>query len=445
MRGRAAAANGVRCRRARRPDLRRHAALAGAPPRGAPSRSRTRSSTLERNGRRASRSTRSRCRACAGRGSTSSRGTSSAGRSCSQQGVPRDELYLHVAERACRSVGIEERRRAAALPDRARRPSPRRRHSSCASTASSFSARRRVKTDAELDGIRRAQRAAEAAMDRARELLRSADAERRRARARRRAAHRPSGSSRRSATCSRRTACVADEMIVSHGGQSAVGHEMGSGPIAPGEPIVIDLWPKDRETGCHADMTRTYCVGEPPEELVEYHRLVKQALDEAIAAVRAGASGNALFVGDLRALRGARLQDAARRRTWARRSRRGSSTASGTASGSRCTRIRAWASRRRAPLVAGDVVTVEPGLYRPGLRRLPPRGSPARHRGRLREPHRLPLRSRALMTERPASRRCSRRTAATRRTRRSRRRRTRSRRSTTCRSRSSGRRRRASA
>ena len=49
---------------------------------------------------------------------------------------------------------------------------------------------------------------------------------------------------------------------------------MGSGAIAPEEPIVIDLWPKDPETGCHADMTRTYFVGEPPEELVEYHRLV---------------------------------------------------------------------------------------------------------------------------------------------------------------------------
>ena len=44
-------------------------------------------------------------------------------------------------------------------------------------------------------------------------------------------------------------------------------------------------------------MTRTFCVGEPPEELVEYHRLVKQALDEAIAAHPPGASGNALFRG----------------------------------------------------------------------------------------------------------------------------------------------------
>ena len=47
------------------------------------------------------------------------------------------------------------------------------------------------------------------------------------------------------------------------------------------------------------------------------------------------------------------------------RSRTGSSTGSATASGSRCTRRRR-SGRRRRPLVAGDVVSVEPGLYRPG-------------------------------------------------------------------------------
>ena len=35
---------------------------------------------------------------------------------------------------------------------------------------------------------------------------------------------------------------VADELIASHGSQSAVGHDMGSGPIAPHEPVVVDLW-----------------------------------------------------------------------------------------------------------------------------------------------------------------------------------------------------------
>ncbi len=235
---------------------------------------------------------------------------------------------------------------------------------------------------------------------------------------------------------------AADELIVSHGGQSAIGHEMGYGPISPGEPIVIDLWPQDRETGCHADMTRTYCVGEPPDELVEYHRLVKQALDEAIAGVRAGASGHELYRGTCELFHehgyktlltkdlGETLEE-------------GSSTASATASASRCTRIRAWGSRPASPLVAGDVVTVEPGLYRPRLRRLPPRGPRARHGGRLREPHGLPVRPDAVTEGIETLLHEERRYAAVRRS--SRRRRTRSRGSTTCRSRSSGRARRASA
>ena len=76
---------------------------------------------------------------------------------------------------------------------------------------------------------------------------------------------------------------AAEEFIVSHGAQTAIGHEMGHGAIAPGEPIVFDLFPRDRETGCYSDMTRTYVVGEAPQEIREFHRLAKQALDEAIA------------------------------------------------------------------------------------------------------------------------------------------------------------------
>src|SRR5207253_1404159 len=81
--------------------------------------------------------------------------------------------------------------------------------------------------------------------------------------------------------------CTAEEFIVSHGAQSAIGHDMGSGEIGPGEPIVIDLWPKDADTACFADMTRTFCIGDVPRELRDYHRLCKESLDLSLAAVKA--------------------------------------------------------------------------------------------------------------------------------------------------------------
>jgi Xaa-Pro aminopeptidase len=280
------------------------------------------------------------------------------------EGISRDELYLHIAERACRSIGLESAAVPALFPielaDHLRGAGV-----ELTPNRELFASRRRVKTEAQVAGIRRAQRAAEAGMDRARELLRSADA---------------SGDvlllDGEPLTCERIkheigdvfTAhdCVADEMIVSHGGQSAVGHEMGSGPIAPGEPIVIDLWPKDRETGCHADMTRTYCVGDPPEELVGYHRLVKEALDEAIAGLRAGASGNALFRGTCELFAGHGYKTLLTK-DLGETLEEGFFHGLGHGVGLEVHEDPGMGLAPSDPLVAGDVVTVEPGLYRPGF------------------------------------------------------------------------------
>jgi len=152
----------------------------------------------------------------------------------------------------------------------------------------SFESRRRVKTPTQLEGIRRAQRGAEAAVDAITAILARAEvsgeavifdgqpltSERLKAAARE--AFAKSGVS-------------ADEFIVAHGYQTCVGHHMGSGAIGAGEPITVDLWPRDEETGCFTDMTRTYVVGEPSEELLTYHRLSKEALDRSIAEIRPGA------------------------------------------------------------------------------------------------------------------------------------------------------------
>jgi Xaa-Pro aminopeptidase len=151
-----------------------------------------------------------------------------------------------------------------------------------------FTERLRTKNELELAGIRRAQRAAEAGMTAARELVRRA--------------RRDDGRvlvDGAPLTCelikraiepelARHDCAMTFDMIVSHGWQTAIGHHLGDGEIAAGEPIVIDLAPRDRESGCFSDMTRTLVVGDPPAQLVEWHGLCRRALDEALATIRAG-------------------------------------------------------------------------------------------------------------------------------------------------------------
>jgi Xaa-Pro aminopeptidase len=226
-----------------------------------------------------------------------------------------------------------------------------------------FVQRRRAKNEAELAGIRRAQRAAEAGMSAGVELLRRAEI---------------SGGAvlldGEPLTCERIKVaveaafsaheCSADEFIVSHGPQTAVGHDMGSGPIVADEAIVLDLFPRDRETGCFADMTRTFVVGTPSEELREYHRLVKEALDRSLAATRPGVTGDALMrlVSDLFHEHGHKtplhkapgevLAD-------------GFFHSLGHGVGLEVHEPPS-VGRNGEALVPGDVVTLEPGLYRSG-------------------------------------------------------------------------------
>jgi Xaa-Pro aminopeptidase len=143
-----------------------------------------------------------------------------------------------------------------------------------------FDQRRRVKSAAELAGIRRSQQASERAMDAIRARLREGlpvtceDLQ-----------------SEVSRVFSEEGVLVDDVALISSGAETTVGHEPGHGPIAEGEPIVVDLFPRDPASGCYSDMTRTFCLGGPPEELVRYHALVREALDLAYATIRPGITG----------------------------------------------------------------------------------------------------------------------------------------------------------
>jgi len=278
------------------------------------------------------------------------------------QGLPREELDLELSLRAVNELGVKsavvpstfplelaDRLRAAGIDLKVDREV--------------FLQRRRVKNDAELAGIRRAQAGAEAAMAAARELLRRSE---------------PANGAvmldGEQLTCERikleiqrvfgEHGLASDEFIVSHGPQSAVGHDMGSGPIASGESIVIDLWPRDRESACYADMTRTFVVGEVSDELREYHRLVYDALQRSLGSVQAGIEGRKVFeeVCELFHEAGQPTQLSKEPGTVL-----DSGFYHGLGHGVGLeVHEQPWLGRAPGSLVAGDVVTLEPGLYRHG-------------------------------------------------------------------------------
>jgi Xaa-Pro aminopeptidase len=278
------------------------------------------------------------------------------------QGKQAWEIELEVAMRACRELGIDHATVPPSFPV-AHADHLRANGIEIAVDRDLFSNRRRSKNETELQGIRRAQRACEAALDAARELLRAAE---------------PNGAGLEVGgeplTCERIKRVIEDvfadhdvegsDMIVAHGSQTAVGHDSGSGQIAPNEPIVFDLFPRDKATGCYSDMTRTYVVGEPSDELKEWYTLVKQALDSSTAEVKPGVNGNTLFrevcehfqqagyKTQLNKEPGEVLED-------------GFFHSLGHGVGLEVHEL-PYMGRTGQDLVPGDVITIEPGLYRSG-------------------------------------------------------------------------------
>ena len=278
------------------------------------------------------------------------------------QGLPRHEVQMQTLVKAAQALGVTK----AVVPhDFPLELADRLRAGGVELTPNRefFALRRRVKTGTELDGIRKAQRGTEAAMAAAREMLRAAET----SNGRLLLDGEPLTSERIKARINEifnDHDLVSDEMIVAHGGQAASGHDMGSGPISPGEALVIDLFPRDRETGCYADMTRTFVVGEIPDELAEYHRLVHEALMRSLDAVKAGAEGRNVFE-----LVCAVFHEAGYPTQLSKQP--GEVLASGFFHGlghGVGLEVHEPPSLSRDPstLVAGDVVTLEPGLYREG-------------------------------------------------------------------------------
>jgi Xaa-Pro aminopeptidase len=88
--------------------------------------------------------------------------------------------------------------------------------------------------------------------------------------------------------------CRAQDTIVACGPDSAVPHLRGNGPLREGEPIIIDLFPRDEVSGYCADLSRTVVKGEPDAKVAEMYRAVRDAKRLAASRAKPGVEGAAL-------------------------------------------------------------------------------------------------------------------------------------------------------
>jgi Xaa-Pro aminopeptidase len=149
--------------------------------------------------------------------------------------------------------------------------------------------------------------------------------------------------------------CHALDTIVSCGMDTAIPHVVGSGPLLPDEPIVIDIFPQHDYSGYYSDMTRTVAKGEPDGDIIEMYRAVRESQDRGQSLLRAGVTGQEVHqaVVDLLSERGFESGN------------RGFIHNLGHGVG-----LEVHEQPSLGPgggeLTAGNVVTVEPGLYYEG-------------------------------------------------------------------------------
>lgn len=155
--------------------------------------------------------------------------------------------------------------------------------------------------------------------------------------------------------------CSAQRTIVACGEQGCDPHQEGSGPLRAGQTLILDIFPQSLASGYFGDITRTVVKGIAPEPVRRLYETVHQGQQLALARIRAGAEGGAVH-----------------------RAVQEFFTAQGYTTGEKDGQLQGFfhstghglgldihefprIGPRAAALQAGQVVTVEPGLYYRGL------------------------------------------------------------------------------
>jgi Xaa-Pro aminopeptidase len=155
---------------------------------------------------------------------------------------------------------------------------------------------------------------------------------------------------------------LASHTIVACGEQGCDPHEVGNGPLRAHEPIILDIFPRSQSSGYWGDITRTIVKGRASEPIKTLYAAVLAGQSIALGQIRVGARGDAIHE---------TILDEFKRRgfeTGIQNGRmQGFFHGTGHGVGLEIHELPRLSPRGQAPLRAGHVVTVEPGLYYSGL------------------------------------------------------------------------------
>ena len=147
--------------------------------------------------------------------------------------------------------------------------------------------------------------------------------------------------------------------IVAGGDQACDPHERGFGPLYANSLIILDVFPRDAKTGYFGDMTRTVLRGRASEAQRKLWEAVKAGQALALKKIRAGVDGMTIHKA---------IQNLFRERGFPTEVRKGKNVGffHGTGHGLGL-EIHEYPRLQKVTLKDRQVLTVEPGLYYPGL------------------------------------------------------------------------------
>ena len=147
--------------------------------------------------------------------------------------------------------------------------------------------------------------------------------------------------------------------IVAGGDQACDPHERGFGPLYANSLIILDVFPRDAKTGYFGDLTRTVLRGRAREPQRQLWEAVKAGQALALKRIKAGVDGAEIHKA---------IQDFFAKRGYRTEVRKGRQVGffHGTGHGLGL-EIHEYPRLQKVTLKDRQVLTVEPGLYYPGI------------------------------------------------------------------------------